>query len=145
MKTIVESNLDAEQKSMRLRWANGRGEPIQYDPSAYKRFRREHPQRVMLYTAKKNATRCEVPFALKDEDIVIPEYCPVLGIKIQRGVGMPCNASPSLDRIVPAKGYVSGNVRVISQRANTLKSNATLTEMRLILDDLERIHKNTSN
>lgn len=47
--------------------------------------------------------------------------------------------SPSLDRIVPERGYVAGNLRVISNRANTLKNNATIDEMRLVLADLERI------
>ena len=45
--------------------------------------------------------------------------------------------SPSLDRIVPELGYVKGNIRVISNRANHLKSDATLEEHRKILLDAE--------
>jgi hypothetical protein len=37
--------------------------------------------------------------------------------------------SPSLDRIVPEVGYIDGNVRVISDRANRLKSNRTLVQL----------------
>jgi hypothetical protein len=46
--------------------------------------------------------------------------------------------SPSLDRIVPEKGYVAGNIRVISQRANRIKSNATVEELRAVLKDLQK-------
>ena len=43
---------------------------------------------------------------------------------------------PSLDRIDGAKGYVKGNVRVISHRANMLKNDATIEELELVLKDL---------
>lgn len=46
--------------------------------------------------------------------------------------------SPSLDRIDSSKGYVKGNVRVISARANMLKNNATVEELTLVLKDLKR-------
>ena len=143
--------LQEKQEAMRLRWLNQTSVTNESNPasskrhkpaSTYKEFRRKRPQRVMLYSAKKNAAKCGVPFALTDNDITIPEFCPVLGIRLQRGIGKPCYASPSLDRIVPRKGYVPGNVRVISFRANTLKQNATIEEMRLVLKDLERIHGN---
>lgn len=38
--------------------------------------------------------------------------------------------SPSLDRISPELGYVPGNVRVISDKANRLKGSRNLTELR---------------
>jgi hypothetical protein len=41
---------------------------------------------------------------------------------------------PSLDRVIPALGYVPGNVRVISFRANRLKQDATAEEVAAILD-----------
>ncbi|WP_145960516.1 hypothetical protein [Novosphingobium meiothermophilum] len=40
--------------------------------------------------------------------------------------------SPSLDRIEPELGYVPGNTIVISNRANRLKSDATIDELRAI-------------
>ena len=40
--------------------------------------------------------------------------------------------SKSLDRIDPTKGYVPGNIRVISSRANILLNNMTAEEAKLI-------------
>jgi hypothetical protein len=34
----------------------------------------------------------------------------------------------SFDRIDPTKGYIKGNVQIVSQRANRIKSNSTLEE-----------------
>jgi len=36
---------------------------------------------------------------------------------------------PSPDRIDPDRGYIKGNVIIVSWRANWLKSNATLDEL----------------
>ena len=72
----------------------------------------------------------------------IPEVCPVLGIPVNRGgVGKKGGRpdSPSMDRIDPTKGYIKGNVRVISNRANTLKCNATVAELEAVLADLKKI------
>jgi hypothetical protein len=41
--------------------------------------------------------------------------------------------SPSLDCLVPSKGYVVGNVAVISKRANNIKSNASPEELERVL------------
>lgn len=57
-------------------------------------------------------------------DIIIPETCPMLGIKLEFGFdkqGGNFN-SPSLDRIIPELGYTKGNVMVISKRANMIKT-----------------------
>jgi hypothetical protein len=34
-----------------------------------------------------------------------------------------------MDKIVPSKGYVKGNVIVVSKRANQIKSDATVAEI----------------
>jgi hypothetical protein len=91
----------------------------------------------MLWDAKRRAKKAGLPFDIQFDDIVIPDVCPLLGIKIERGaVGQPVNGSPSLDRIECSKGYVAGNVWVISHRANTLKSNATIEELLMLSANL---------
>lgn len=68
----------------------------------------------------------------------LPDVCPVLGIRLDygpKGRGGTTHMSPSIDRIRPSRGYVPGNVRVISHRANMLRSNATVEELRLVWQD----------
>ncbi len=83
------------------------------DSPIYKRF--------MLNAARKRAKDKGLEFSITLEDIVIPEKCPILGLFLEVSKGKPSDNSPSLDRINPDKGYVPGNVGVISYRANSLK------------------------
>lgn len=95
--------------------------------------------RRILSRVKSRAKTSGIPFDLTVDDIVVPEKCPVLGLTLREQVGEGSgfhNASPSLDRIIPALGYVRGNVRVISARANLLKNNATSAELELVLADV---------
>lgn len=113
----------------------------------FKQSRITHRESLMLSRCKYRAKQSGLPFNLTKNDIVIPEFCPVLGIKIRQMSideepkrGYHPNA-PSLDRIVPKLGYVKGNVRVISARANLLKNDATILELELVLQDLKRLHE----
>lgn len=87
----------------------------------------------MLQNARVRARAAEVPFTILVKDIVIPTNCPILGIPLftKKGKGGGDN-SPSLDRIEPSRGYVPGNIIVISNRANRLKSDASIEELRSI-------------
>lgn len=81
--------------------------------------------------AKRRAKKKGLLFNLQVSDIVIPELCPLLGMRLCRHIGPrgPKDDSPSLDRRDSRLGYVVGNVWVISNRANRLKSNATVEEL----------------
>ena len=93
----------------------------------------------MVRRARHRAKVLQLPFDLTSDDITIPEFCPIFGIKLQVADGRHDNASPALDRIIPALGYVKGNVVVISQRANVLKRDASLEELEMLVDGLRRI------
>lgn len=80
----------------------------------------------MVRAAKGRAKKQGVPFDITVEDIVIPEKCPALGIPLNWNIGRGKDDSPSLDKIIPNRGYVKGNVAVISARANKIKHNASL-------------------
>ena len=99
-------------------------------PGYGRKFMAQSRVLYLIGRAKIRAKRRGVPFSPLVDDITIPEFCPVLGIKLA-AVGRSRNdpAAPSLDRIIPELGYVRGNVRVISNRANSLKSNATADEL----------------
>jgi len=47
--------------------------------------------------------------------------------------------SPSLDRIDSKKGYVPGNVMIMSWRANRIKNDGTAAEHKKIAEFLEKI------
>ena len=85
-------------------------------------------QRLYKVT-KKRALFNNIPFNITEEDLVIPENCPVLGIPINRQIGSLSNNSPSIDKIDPALGYIKGNVWIISMRANRMKSDLSREEI----------------
>jgi len=98
----------------------------------------DNPAPHMLTNARKRARDKGYMFDLTEEDIRIPSKCPMLGIDlfVSSGRGGPTGNSPSLDRIDNERGYVKGNVHVISHRANTIKTNATLEELEKIVNYL---------
>lgn len=96
-------------------WANGR--------------RQANPKWELWRLAKLRARKFDLPFEITEADIEIPATCPVLGIPVASCAGKPGPGSPTVDRIEPAKGYVPGNIQVISHRANVLKHDASLEEL----------------
>lgn len=103
-------------------------------------YRDLDPRLKLLYGAKQRAKKIGVEFSLTVNDIVIPKRCPALGLEIRdyTGCGKPDfslhHDAATLDRIDNSKGYVSGNVYVISKRANLLKKDATIEELTGILN-----------
>lgn len=95
-------------------------------------------QKNLLRWARGRAEQKGLSFNLTIEDINIPEFCPVLGIPLFCGDGVSCENSPTLDRIVPELGYVTGNVIVISNRANRIKHNATWLELQKLVEFYEQ-------
>jgi len=99
----------------------------------------------MLAKARERAKAKNLSFNIDREYIrsIIPSHCPIFGIPLewsaQRGNGHgPLPNSPSLDRIDPSKGYVKGNVWIISNKANTIKSYASHEELKLVTEAVGR-------
>ena len=88
--------------------------------------------------AKSRAKKQDVPFGIVPEDIVFPKICPVLGIPLMFSDGNRTDNTPSLDRIIPSKGYVKNNIKIISWKANRLKCNATLDELEKLVAYMKR-------
>ena len=94
----------------------------------------------MWACTKARAKAKGILFDLKVKDIVIPEFCPLLGIKLNTEPNCDNRwASPSIDRLIPSKGYIKGNILICSFRANTIKNNATIDELMTLTDNLHRI------
>ena len=114
-----------------------------YQREWYRKARSSEDQRLatkrstILSSARKRAKKYGVPFDISLEDIVIPETCPVLGIPMPTDNIKVMYNSPTLDRLIPSKGYVKGNVFVISLKANMIKTNGTYTEIRKVADWVE--------
>jgi len=89
----------------------------------------QYPLRFMIRAAKTRAKKAGMEFDLSEEDLVLPSVCPILGIPLEVGKGGHTGSSPSLDRIDNSKGYVKGNVWVISRKANTMKSSASFDDL----------------
>lgn len=96
-----------------------------------KRVKAESPEKKMFRRAKARAKERGLEFNLDHSDISIPTHCPVLGVELVchkgRSGGNP--NSPALDRIDNSKGYVKGNVMVVSHRANMMKVDASPEEL----------------
>ena len=115
----------------------------EYQKAYSKVWYKDNLEKYTLYQVRARAKKLGLPFDLTEEDIVIPPECPILGIPIFRNVGKngPCANSPSLDRIDPSKGYVKGNVWIISQRANVMKNDATLEELERFADWVKTLRR----
>jgi hypothetical protein len=101
------------------------------------------PRHKIWERARKRAKENGTLFCLSIQDIPeLPGLCPVLHIPIQANDRAgPLDSSPSLDRIKPHLGYVPGNVRIISNRANRIRSDATAAELSLIAWDALALEK----
>lgn len=95
----------------------------------------EYAQKRQKYRSKKaNARRQGIEFWISFSEIDWPTHCPILGIKLDYDTEGRQENSVSFDRIDPSKGYVPGNVIVISWRANRLKNDGTWEEHKKIAD-----------
>lgn len=106
----------------------------------------QNPERQLCNRARDRAKRFGLEFDITYRDFDIPELCPLLGIPLYIAVGQGHYPNvPTLDRIDNSKGYVKGNVWVISKKANTMKSNASWEELvTFALNILEHTENNNA-
>ena len=98
------------------------------------------PVEYRLWVGARSRARAKgLPFDLEVDDIRVPLVCPVYGVPLEIAEGSTGDFSPTLDKIIPERGYVKGNVQVISWRANRLKSNGTLDDFKAIVRWLEKV------
>jgi hypothetical protein len=113
----------------------------EYGRAAVNKSRGKDPVAALVRSAKHRAKQRGIEFTLTATDVVIPEYCPVLGIKIVPHIGTGRHPTheekdrcPSIDRIENSKGYTPDNIVVVSVRANRLKSDASTDEIRKVAE-----------
>lgn len=139
-------------------WENGGAEKNrQRKKQAYKNGGKEKAQSYVkanpvqritnniVCSARHRAANKNLPFdidldyirSMVGENAELASHCPVFNIPLdwscmRNNGGKPLPNSPSLDRIDPERGYVKGNVWIISHRANTIKNDATHEELKLV-------------
>lgn len=104
-----------------------------------RRNREKFPERFLVYHARRRAKAKGLPFDLKATDFKIPKRCPVLGIPLKLGTGCFWAFSPTLDRLVLERGYVKDNILVVSFRANEIRGNATLKELKQVYNFYRKV------
>lgn len=127
-KKYVNDNRPRMQK-MWSRYYNANKERCKKSVSISRRKHREsNPAKYMWMHIRHKCRKLNIPFNIEISDIIIPEFCPVLGIKLEMGNTKGQDNSPSIDRMIPSLGYVKGNITIMSKRANTIKNDGTLEE-----------------
>lgn len=107
-----------------------------------------HPEHKLLQHARTRTKKHRLPPCnLTLDDVKVPTHCPVLGIPLAVNSGRkgPADHSPTLDRIYPHKGYVKGNVIVVSFLANRIKTNATVRQLEQVAKFYKRLIQKREN
>jgi hypothetical protein len=103
--------------------------------------RAENWTKHACWRLRTKAKSLDIKFDMQPEDLQIPSVCPFTLLPFVFGTGTGRNnpQSPSVDRIKPDRGYVRGNVRVISFQANCAMHNITDPDVFQRLADDARI------
>jgi hypothetical protein len=102
----------------------------------------KNPISQMLSNAKIRAKKKNVPFNINAEYLkkIFPldNKCPILNVEFQTGYinnnKKNKDFSPSLDRIIPEKGYVEGNLLIVCDIVNRIKSNSSVEMIKKVLN-----------
>ena len=131
-------------------WANveqNKEKGVEWYKNSGKRKRKvakkDAPWRWLHNLRRLDAKRKGIEFTITEDylESLWSGYCPMLGIPLivqsRSDADYNRDFSPSVDRIDPSKGYVPGNVAIVSYRANRIKNDSTLQELKLIVSFLE--------
>lgn len=94
---------------------------------------RNNPEKRLLRAARTRAKKFNLEFDLTLGDIIIPKYCPYLGVELKPYAAREYGSLDvaSLDRKDSSRGYTKDNIEVISWLANMMKNRATIKELQL--------------
>ena len=145
------------RECIKCAYLRSKNRPPEVKLAASKKYYNSHKQRVkntriryskilgrryildLLSHIRWRCNKYKIPFNLEFDDIKIPEFCPVLGIKLaynytKDGRGGPNDYSPSVDWIIPEKGYVKDNILIVSNKVNRSRGNLNINEMKKIVE-----------
>lgn len=148
-KRWLENGGKEKSRQVRKQWyKNGGKEKMQS-------YVKANPVKVitsnLLKGARRRAKEKSLPFdidldyvrSIVGENAELASHCPVFGFALdwscqRNNGGKVLPNSPSIDRIDPERGYVKGNIKIISFRANQIKSDASHEELKLVTAYLGR-------
>ena len=111
----------AQQKE----WAKQNPDKVK---KALQKYRDSNKERRLYWNIKSRALKRNIEFDLDITDIIIPDVCPYLQVPL---IHKDKNFTPSIDRIDNTKGYIKGNIEVISLLANKMKNIATIEQLKV--------------
>lgn len=103
----------------------------------------EKAQGLFFSRKKQNTKNTKWEWEIVMSDLVWHTHCPILGVELDWFAEKRQENSPSIDRIDSTKGYVKGNVQIMSWRANRIKNDGTAEEHRKIADWLQSLKEKT--
>ena len=146
-------NMAAKQRRIK----DGGKKNKKYRMNKYKEQKEQEPWVLLHHTAKRRASLRNLEYNIDAEYLksIWTDTCPILGIKLESPVGEQGlgrgkskagakQTSHTIDRIDSTKGYIKGNVCIVSFRANIMKSHGTLDEHRKIVAFMEHQEQSTS-
>lgn len=90
----------------------------------------------LISNAKHRAKVGGFPFDLTEENVPpMPERCEICAATFDREGTL---TRPTLDRVVPERGYIVANVAWICWQCNRIKDNAAPDRLRAIADYIDR-------
>jgi len=111
---------------------------LEKDRELHKKSRILNLSLFLYKKCKLRAIKKNIEFSIKIEDIIIPEYCPILNIKLEGNTKCVKDNSPSVDRIDNNIGYRGDNIKIISFRANTIKNNGSYEEHMKVIEYMKK-------
>lgn len=134
--SILDRGAFMTRATYKAEWYQRNKDRLNENNKSYLRNRRKRAisnKRDQAYFLRLNlktkARRLGLPFDLRTDDLIVPDYCPVLGIKLVRGVGGRQDNAATVDRLNPKKGYVRDNIIIVSNLVNDVRSTATADQI----------------
>jgi len=123
------SNIEKQKEKAKRYYENNREKVNERHKKWMSEWNKNNPKKAMFTRAQARARRKGIEFNITLEDITIPTHCPIFGLPLFSSKGKKTINSPSLDRIDNNKGYIKGNIIVISEKANSIKNIGTPEEL----------------
>ena len=108
-----------------------------------KKLKQEDPikrwARDAYYNTRQRATKLGLTFNLTKEWLITnaPSHCPLLDIELVYNADKSVENTASVDRKDSAQGYTIENCKIISFKANRIKSNASIDEITLLVKNMK--------